>query len=294
MTAVRTIPAAGGVVWRGHRNAPEVALVHRPRYDDWTLPKGKRHGRETDLACAVREVAEEIGSTVAVSRRLRSVHYDVEGVPKTVVYWVMRHVDGRFDADDEVDAVKWLSVDAARDVLSHDIDREVLADFGAVPLPDAVVVLVRHAKAGKRAEWEGEDDLRPLDDVGRGQAQRLVSFLPHFAPQRLIAAPPVRCVETLAPAANALGLPLEIDPVFGDDHYIASADATVAALFAMASPGTAAVVCSQGITIPALVERFGPGVGTGETRKGAAWVLSFADRTLVAADAYPDATRAAQ
>lgn len=291
MTAPRPIPAAGGVVWRGERAAPEVAVVHRPRYDDWTLPKGKLHAGENELRCAVREVAEEVGSTVAVSRRLRSVRYDVEGAPKTVSYWTMRHLGGEFDPDDEVDALKWLAPDAAAQVLSYDMDRTVLDDFRAVPVPDAVVVLVRHARAGRRADWAGPDPLRPLDGVGRSQAGELVSFLPAFAPRRIVAAPPVRCVETVAPAAESLGLPLEIDAVFGDDAYVASPAATQDALLALAAPGTVTVVCSQGVTIPALVERFGPGVVSGETRKGAAWVLSFADGAVVSADAYPDATR---
>lgn len=293
MTAVRVTPAAGGVVWRGDAAAPEVALVHRPRYDDWTLPKGKLHVGETELACAVREVAEETGARVAVGRRLQRVRYDVEGEPKTVAYWAMRYLDGAFGPDDEVDGLQWLAPGAARRLLSYDVDRAVLDGFLAAPVPEALVLLVRHAKAGKRAEWDGEDALRPLDRTGVAQARRLVPFLAAFAPQRLVSAPPVRCVETLAPAADALGLPLRIDPRFGDDSYVETPEQTAAALFTLAAPGSVTVVCSQGVTIPALVERFGPGVTSGETRKGAAWALSLSGGAVVAADGYPDATRRA-
>ena len=90
------VRAAGGVVWRVHKSRAEVALVHRPRYDDWSLPKGKLDDGETELAGAVREVAEELGSHVAVSRRIGNVTYAVPGGRKSVTYWVMRHVDGEF------------------------------------------------------------------------------------------------------------------------------------------------------------------------------------------------------
>ncbi len=96
---------------------------------------------------------------------------------KTVTYWVMRHIDGEFAPDDEVDEVEWLRPKHARDKLSYDVDRRVMADFAAVPIPDSVVLLVRHAKAGKRGDWPGDDDDRPLDAAGRAQAQRLVDLL---------------------------------------------------------------------------------------------------------------------
>ncbi len=88
------VRAAGGVVWRLADGKVEVAIIHRPRYDDWSLPKGKLEEGETNLAGAVREVAEELGSHVAVSRRIGEVMYDVPVGRKLVTYWVMRHLDG--------------------------------------------------------------------------------------------------------------------------------------------------------------------------------------------------------
>src|ERR1700744_5312775 len=102
------IRAAGGVVWRARKSKVEVALVHRPRYDDWSLPKGKLHEGETELAGAAREVAAEIGARVAVSRRIGEISYDVATARKTVGYWVMRHLAGEFVPNDEVDKVEWL------------------------------------------------------------------------------------------------------------------------------------------------------------------------------------------
>src|SRR5512139_3562201 len=120
MAGAFTVAAAGGVVWRGNHKSVEVALVHRPRYDDWTLPKGKLADGETELAAAVREVGEEIGSTVAVSRRIGRIRYDVEGVRKTVTYWVMRDLGGEFRPGAEVDAVEWLTPGKARKRLSYE------------------------------------------------------------------------------------------------------------------------------------------------------------------------------
>ena len=99
------ITAAGGVVWRIRDGAPEVQIIHRPRYDDWTLPKGKLLPGEPDLAAAVREVGEEIGATVAVQRRIGTIKYLVGDARKKVTYWSMRYRGGEFEPNDEVDNV---------------------------------------------------------------------------------------------------------------------------------------------------------------------------------------------
>jgi 8-oxo-dGTP pyrophosphatase MutT (NUDIX family)/phosphohistidine phosphatase SixA len=291
--ATTEIRAAGGVVWRVRKSVVEVALVHRPRYDDWSLPKGKLEDGETDLAGAVREIAEELGSHVAVSRRIGEVSYTVPDGRKAVTYWVMRHVDGEFHPDDEVDAVEWLRPRLARDKLSYDVDRRVMADFAAVPIPDSVILLVRHAKAGKRSDWPGDDDERPLDPAGRAQASRLCQLLALFAPDRIISADLVRCIDTVRPLAERLGLDLQVDPVFADRSYEASPSASEDALMSLAKPGRVTVVCSQGTTIPGLVDRLGRGLRATDTKKGAAWALSVVDGNVVSADYYDDAIRPA-
>ena len=290
----RLIHAAGGVVWR-HRGGGagnlEVALVHRPKYDDWSLPKGKLDPGELPLDAAVREVREELGSTVAVSRPIGCIAYDVPQGRKEVDYWVMRHRGGAFQPTPEIDDARWLSPDDARTAMSYDIERQVLAGFAALPVPESVVVLVRHAKAGKRADWHGDDNDRPLNAVGRAQAQRLASFLQHFAPDRLVAAHPVRCVQTLQPLARALGLEIAIDASFSDEAYSHAPDRTVAALYALAKPNRVTVMSSQGEAIPQLIEQFAPHVKSTRTKKGAAWVLGFVDGTVLSADYYPHAAR---
>ena len=124
--------AAGGIVWRQRPDgAIEVVLVHRPRYDDWTFPKGKNDPDESSEDCAVREVEEETGLRCSLGHELRTSEYvDGRGRDKVVRYWAMTVAEElRRDADDEVDLVEWLTVDDAERRLSYGRDVEVLDDF---------------------------------------------------------------------------------------------------------------------------------------------------------------------
>jgi 8-oxo-dGTP pyrophosphatase MutT (NUDIX family) len=126
----RTVRAAGGLVFRGDGDALEVLLVHRPRYDDWSLPKGKLHDGEDDEAAALREVEEETGLRCELGPELPSSAYrDQKGRPKVVRYWAMRPRGGVFRPHEEVDDVRWLRLPAAEKALSHDRDREILRAF---------------------------------------------------------------------------------------------------------------------------------------------------------------------
>ena len=105
------IRAAGAVLWRESSAGDiEVALVHRPRYDDWSLPKGKIDGDETPLACAYREVFEETGIKAKFTRQLGSVEYEDNGAQKRVKYWVAQALNSsNFQPNEEVDELRWLS-----------------------------------------------------------------------------------------------------------------------------------------------------------------------------------------
>jgi 8-oxo-dGTP diphosphatase len=133
LTVSDVVLAAGGVVWRQKKNGDvEVLLIHRPKYDDWTLPKGKLDDGESAEEAAVREVEEETGFRVELGDELPSTDYhDRYGRPKNVRYWVMRIIDGDFRANKEVDEVRWLPVEKAKDALSYSRDREVLDAFVA-------------------------------------------------------------------------------------------------------------------------------------------------------------------
>lgn len=126
---VDTIEAAGGVLWRQRGEQRHFAIIHRPKYDDWTLPKGKLDPGETHEEAALREVAEETGFSAELGAGLGDTVYEHADRPKRVRYWSMRAVGGRFRPNSEVDDLRWVPLDDARRLLSYDRDRAVLDRF---------------------------------------------------------------------------------------------------------------------------------------------------------------------
>lgn len=273
--------AAGAVLWRQNCDGVlELAVVHRPRYDDWSWPKGKPHAGESLPVTAVREVAEETGHIAVLGRRLGSTHYPVAAGPKVAHYWAARSAGGRFTPSEEVDQLRWLPVEEAAELLSYPHDRMLLADLDGATAVTTLIVLVRHAKAGSREEWTGEDTLRPLTMAGRRQAKALRALLPLFGAQRVYSAPPTRCRETVEGLAADLGAPVIDEPLLSEEGYRADPQAGQRRLTEIAAGTGPAAVCSQGGVIPDVVSRLAaanrldlPDVPP--SRKGSFWVLSF-------------------
>jgi 8-oxo-dGTP pyrophosphatase MutT (NUDIX family)/phosphohistidine phosphatase SixA len=283
-----TILAAGAVLWRRSAAGAEVALVHRPRYDDWSFPKGKLDRGETMPHAAVREVAEETGIRARLGARLRDVHYVVPEGPKTVRYWAAEAREGAFAANAETDALRWCRLEQAAELLSYRHDMAVLDDFRRVGVPDATVLLVRHAKAGNRTQWDGPDEDRPLSGTGREQARHVAQLLTLFGPEQVISAPPVRCVDTVTP----LDMPVTEEPLLGEEGYWADPAAGLARFREIAARPGVTVVCSQGGVIPDVVGELVAGAGLGidpddvPSRKASTWVLGFGSGALRTADYY--------
>src|SRR5215831_17009714 len=209
--ATGEILAAGAVLWRARADGVETALVHRPRYDDWSFPKGKSLPGEHVLLTAVREVEEETGVRVALGRRLGPQSYLADGQPKRVEYWAARPVSPeRFAPNDEVDALAWLPLAKAREQLSYPRDHAVLDTFTAGPLDTAPVILLRHASAVAKKEWR-------LSGRGRAQAAALAGLLGSFAPAQVISSAAERCLATVAPYADRAGVPVLAEPAFTVD-----------------------------------------------------------------------------
>lgn len=290
------VHAAGGVVWRpAAGGGVEVAVVHRPRYDDWSLPKGKRDAGEPMAAAAVREMAEETGQRVVLGPQLGRSDYQVADGPKTVRYWAARALGGDFAPGEEVDELRWVPPEEAARLLSYAHEQAVLERFTALPAT-RTLLLVRHAKAGKRSDWHSDDDLRPLTDAGWRQAAALRVLLPLFGPDQVHSAPPSRCVQTVQALADDLGVPVQEEPLLSEKAYWSDRGAGLARLREIAEgTETAAVVCSQGDVIPDIVETLTDASGLRPealaSRKGSVWALSFADGTgmqVLAADYHPD------
>ncbi|WP_336207941.1 NUDIX hydrolase [Nonomuraea sp. LPB2021202275-12-8] len=273
-TTTDPLRAAGAVVWRGEESHPEVAVVHRPRYDDWTFPKGKLERGEHVIAAALREVREETGLTVVLDRALPLVSYPLEVGIKKVHYWAARVAgDGGFVPGDEVDGLRWLPVDRARELLSYAWDVELLGALTEAPLTTVPLVLVRHGSAGSRRDWQGEDALRPLDGDGRAQAAVLDTVLPAYRPEILLSSPSLRCVQTLEPYSSDIRLEALLSEEDQDPPKTAAlvGDLTVPA-----------AVCSHGKVVPPLLAALG-GEQT-HLRKGAFAVLHRVGRQVVASE----------
>jgi len=296
------IQAAGAIVWRAGEEGIETALVHRPRYDDWSFPKGKAFAGEHVLLTAVREVAEETGTRVALGRRLATTQYLTGGGPKRVDYWAGRPVSpGTFIPGDEVDGLSWLSLGAAADQLSYAHDVAVLEEFAAGPADTAPVILIRHADAVGRKAWRQAghtDDLtRPLSVKGEVEAQALGQILCCYASGRVISSRTQRCLATVGPYAARTGAMVETAPVLTIGGAAAGAggadwEPTGAARQWIAGIVTAAepeVICAHGENLSWLLAEacaaLGGAVPSGPPlRKGAFWVLQASDGRLVSAE----------
>jgi phosphohistidine phosphatase SixA/predicted NUDIX family NTP pyrophosphohydrolase len=300
MADASTIRAAGGVLWRtadqtGDEPAVEVAVIHRPRYDDWSFPKGKLAAGEPEVDGAIREVLEETGFHVRLGRPLGETRYLKESAgqarPKVVRWWAMEAGAGAFTATREVDELRWTSLADAHDLLTRDTDRELLERFVRGPAPTRVVLLVRHASAGSRSTWQGDDHSRPLDQCGQAQADELVRLLAHFDPTEIVSADFDRCRQTVQPLADALGLDVRDEPLMSELDYPAHEAAALELIRNVGGPHHASVACSQGDVIPDLLQRIAseddvdlPDV---QTRKAGVWALTFQSRRLVSAEYFP-------
>lgn len=287
----RTTLAAGAVLWRGDPHSPEVALIHRPHYNDWSLPKGKVDPGESLPATAAREIFEETGYTVRLGKLIGKVTYPVQGRTKVVYYWMARVLAGDFAKNGETDELRWVDIDKAPEILSYAVDTEVLAKAKKRLLlsPTTRVLYVRHAHAHDRKKWEGDDDLRPLDKKGRRQAEMLVPLLAPFHPTAIYSAKPQRCQQTAAPLADELGLDISVNKAFGDQVWAKDHTAALSAFLRIVDGGGVPVIVSQGETIPGIIAELNPpflkaDLADLKFKKSSVWVLSFNNGELSGAD----------
>ena len=226
--------AAGALVWRLKNDKLQVLVVHRPRYDDWSFPKGKAEPGESMVLTAIREVAEETGRQIVLGRYLGKARRRlVSGRKKRTLYWAAQVLPEAGPGEGlraavkpaskrEIDKVRWWKVKKAARKLTHADDKRLLARlvdwYESGQLQVHSLVLVRHAKAVSRATWGygiNSEITRPLV-MGRGQAQArdVAALLSAYGVGELVSSPWKRCVDTLAPYAHGCGLDLRSDEAF--------------------------------------------------------------------------------
>ena len=226
--------AAGALVWRLKNDKLQVLVVHRPRYDDWSFPKGKAEPGESMVLTAIREVAEETGRQIVLGRYLGKARRRlVSGRKKRTLYWAAQVLPEAGPGEGlraavkpaskrEIDKVRWWKVEKAARKLTHADDKRLLARlvdwYESGQLQVHSLVLVRHAKAVSRATWGygiNSEITRPLV-MGRGQAQArdVAALLSAYGVGELVSSPWRRCVDTLAPYAHGCGLDLRSDEAF--------------------------------------------------------------------------------
>jgi 8-oxo-(d)GTP phosphatase len=216
MDASGIVAAAGAVVLRRSAGRSEVLLVHRPKYDDWSFPKGKVDPGETTRAAAVREVFEETGLEIALGPPLSSQTYLFGPEPrraKTVHYWVGRTRDDEdleaYEPNEEIDDLCWAEVDEARELLSYSHDVETLDEALPFVRRTFPLAIVRHAQALPRGTWEGDDRERTLSELGKAQAEELAPTLAAYGIDRLVSSSSRRCWTNLAPYGVEADLEIE-------------------------------------------------------------------------------------
>lgn len=277
MSAPELVAAAGALPWRTRDGRLQVALIHRPTYDDWSWPKGKLDPGEEWQVAAVREVWEETGLRVRLGVPLPDSEYKVAGAShrKRVRYWAAEITGGSGKLQHEVDAVAWLTPEAARKRLSYDRDREQLDALVKAHRNKALDVrpfaVVRHGKALPRRKWDKDDWLRPLEPRGYREAFGLVDVLGAYGIARLLSSSATRCAETLRPYAKAAKLPLDTTYALSEEGFEKRPKKAVAAMRKHMNGARPGAICSHGPVLPDLLSAL-----AGDARKPGRAVLKDA------------------
>lgn len=253
--------AAGALLWRDGKRGTEVLLVHRPRYDDWSIPKGKLDKGETFPAAAVREVEEETGYRARLHRPLpASVYLLPDGRTKIVQYWTAtvrsKTAPGPVDPR-EIDDMKWVGLDKAERLLTRQGDQVCLVslrrylDAGA--LATVPVIIQRHGAALSRSKWRKGEKSRPLNSKGKKQAQSLPTLIDAFDPGRVVSSPWERCKATVQPLARLEGLKVTTKDSLTEAGHQEHPSRTAAVIERVLNEARPTVVCTHRPVLPTVI-----------------------------------------
>lgn len=288
------IKGAGILLWRERRPLePEVALIHRPRYGDWTFPKGKVDIGENPLQAAYRECMEETGISPIVGPYLGEITYKSEGVKKQVNYWMGRAVgeENSFRANSEVDNLSWTSVKEARHFLSYDDDKTLLSQFIKIERHVKSVVLLRHAKAVKREDWLGEDCDRPLTHKGELQSSKLANLFSMYGLSELHTSDAQRCIKTIEPIADKLQLPFQSTALLSELFYEKDDNGAIEYLMQLLKYNVNQLVCSHNPILIEMLMAFSNHANFSKhlpkLSPADSWVIHHANSRIVSVDTLP-------
>ena len=264
--------AAGGVVWRVVDGKLRVLLIHRTRYRDITLPKGKVDPGETLAETAVREIHEETGIRVCLGVALGVSRYRLPSKKQKIVhYWSAQATEAAIRAstfvpNKEIAALEWVSLKKARARLSYPVDIEILDGFAKF-VDDGVLetfplIVLRHAKAVPREDWKKADAKRPLAPKGTRQAAALVGPLSSFGVRRIVSSPAERCAATVAPLAAALERRVELTSLISQDAWEEGRSDARTVVGERVRARKAAVLCSHGPVLPEILTEIALATGT--------------------------------
>jgi 8-oxo-(d)GTP phosphatase len=268
----KAVYAAGAVVWRIVDDKLRILLIHRTKYRDITLPKGKVDPGEMLAETAVREVHEETGIRVSLGVPVGVSRYHLPSNKQKVVhYWAAEATDdavraSTFVPNREIAALEWVSIKKARARLSYSVDLEIL-DFFAKLVDDGVlrtfpVVALRHAKALPRSDWDGADAARPLTERGFRQAESIVGPLRAFGVRKIVTSDAVRCVQTVKPLSKALDRkPVKTEDISQDAWEDGVSDLR-SVVGRRVRAGKPAVICSHGPVLPGILSEIALATGT--------------------------------
>jgi 8-oxo-dGTP diphosphatase len=252
------IVAAGAVVWRNNsKGVTEIAVIHRPKYDDYSLPKGKIEPGESLITCAYREVFEETNLVTQFGPFLGDVEYFSPLGLKRVSYWAAKSIgeENLFTPNSEVDKLEWLPINKAVDKVTSETDREILGRFVKSFYDTQPLILLRHAKALARSEWPGDDDDRPLDVLGQNQAAKLPSIYKVFNLKEIHTSDAIRCYDTVTPIASALQMKVEVSGKLSESSFKKDKERAFEYLKELIKSNKSALICSHNPILPKLLAK---------------------------------------
>jgi len=282
--------AAGAVIWRRNEKNVEIALVHRPRYDDWSLPKGKQDPGEAMISCAYREVIEETNLKVGFGPYIGDTEYFVADGLKKVHYWSARLAEDspEFHPNEEVDLLEWHSIESALDKATRDSDREIIQKFVTIPFDSYPLIMLRHAKALAREEWQGEDEDRPLQQLGQQQARRALSIYQVYGLTQIHTSDAVRCHDTVDQMAKALDIPLTITNKVSEYTWKKNKEKAIDYAKDLIKVNEPVILCSHNPVLPRMMEKLTKKIDfdypSNKLEPGEAWVLHHDKKDVMQID----------